>query len=202
VDVGRKVVAVVRAPTGGELVLPRFRGLRTATLHLPTDGEPGADSDVSAVWMLRVDDAALAATALQGMGEAYEVDETVQWWPEDAGPPLTRLSFLRAAPGVTRRQFADHWHDVHTPLARAHHPNVVAYVQNVVISALTPNAPAVDGIAELSFLDLDDMQARRYDSEAGKAIIAADVRRFIDLSAGWRVLTVGRAVPVPDSNAF
>ena len=176
-------------------------GLRAATLHLPIDGEPGADPDVSAVWMLWVDDAAAAAGALADASEIYVVDERPQWAPSD-GPGVTRLSFLRAAPGLSRRQFGDHWRDVHTPLARAHHPNVIGYVQNVVIDAVTPGAPAIDGIAELSFLNVEDMHARRYDSEAGKAAIADDVRRFIDLSRGWRVLTVGYAVPVPHSNAF
>jgi uncharacterized protein (TIGR02118 family) len=197
-----KVVAVLRAPADAAPVLPPVPGLRAATLHRPTGGEPGADPEVVAVWMLWVDDP-VGVTAALRPAEAYRVDERVQWRPERDGETIvTRLSFLRAANGLSRQQFGDHWRDVHAPLARRHHPNVIGYVQNVVLDALTPDAPPVDGIAELSFRDVEDMQARRYDSEKGQAVISADVRRFIDLAAGWRVLTTAQTVAVPDGNAF
>jgi uncharacterized protein (TIGR02118 family) len=102
---------------------------------------------------------------------------------------VTRISFMRRRPGLTRRQFADHWTNVHTPLARRHHPALRRYVQNVVVAPLTPEAPEVDGIAELGFRSIDEMNSRMYDSPEGTEIIRADVRRFIDTGAGWRVLT-------------
>ena len=119
----------------------------------------------------------------------YRVEERLQW---DNAPPaagVTRLSFVRRRPGITREQFADHWANVHSPLARRHHPALWRYVQNVVVAPMAAGAPEVDGIAELGFRSMEDMSARMYDSPEGAAIIRADVRRFIDAGAGWRVLT-------------
>jgi uncharacterized protein (TIGR02118 family) len=119
----------------------------------------------------------------------YRVEERPQW---DHGPPaegVTRISFVCRRPGLTRREFADHWTNVHAPLARRHHPALWRYVQNVVLAPVTPGAPEVDGIAELGFRSIEDMSARMYDSPEGAAIIRADVHRFIDAGAGWRVLT-------------
>ncbi len=60
-------------------------------------------------------------------------------------------------------------------------------MQHVVIEPLTPDAPEVDGIAQLSFASLDDFHDRYYDSEAGRALVGADVARFIDRPRGWRL---------------
>jgi len=137
--------------------------------------------------------------ALEG-GEAYRVDERVQW--DHGGATITRVSFVRRAPGLTHAQFADHWTTVHAPLARQHHPGICRYVQNVVVETLTPGAPDVDGIAELGFASLDDLRARMYDSPAGQAAITADVGTFIDVPAGWRMLArVGGLAPRPAAPA-
>jgi len=77
---------------------------------------------------------------------------------------------------------------VHARLARKHHPVLVRYVQNIVVEPLTPGAPEVDGIAELGFRALRDVHERMYDSPAGAEIIRRDVRRFLDVPAGWRML--------------
>ena len=142
------------------------------------------------------DDAHVDVDALTGgrTVTGYRVEERPRWddAAERQGPPVegvTRISFVRRRPGLTRRQFADHWTNVHTPLARRHHPALWRYVQNVVVAPLTAGAPEVDGIAELGFRSIDDMTARMYDSPEGTEIIRADVRRFIDTGAGWRVLT-------------
>jgi uncharacterized protein (TIGR02118 family) len=174
-----KVIAVVR--DGG---IPHPADLQRAITLLPTDGESGADGTVKAICMWWVDDA--RTLELGGVSAAYLVDERAQW--ASTRGAVTRVSFLQAAAGLTRAQFGDHWRDVHTPLARRHHPNIVRYTQNVVIDTLTAETPPVDGIAELTFLSVEDMRARLYDSDEGRRIIGEDVRRFIDVAAGWRVL--------------
>jgi hypothetical protein len=65
---------------------------------------------------------------------------------------------------------------------------VCRYIQNVVVEPLTPGAPDIDGIAELSFRSEADRQERMYDSPEGQKIIGADVRQFIDVPRGWRIL--------------
>jgi uncharacterized protein (TIGR02118 family) len=101
---------------------------------------------------------------------------------------VTQLSFVRRHADLDRAAFARHWSEVHAPLARVHHPKVVRYAQNVVIDVLTPGAPDVDGVAELTFPSLDDCRHHRYDSPAGQEIVQADVARFLSLGAGWRTI--------------
>jgi uncharacterized protein (TIGR02118 family) len=151
-------------------------------LYVPTgDGMSGRSDAITAIAVYRSEDAEIPPGA-----EVYRVDERVQWERSDSA--VTRISFVRRARGLTREDFARHWSQAHTPLARRHHPGVCRYVQNVVVHQLTPDAPDVDGIAELGFASIDDFRERMYDSPAGKETIAADVREFIDVAAGWRML--------------
>jgi uncharacterized protein (TIGR02118 family) len=151
-------------------------------LYVPVEeGVSGRADPVSAIAVYRSEDAPLSNRA-----EAYRVDERVQWDRGDAA--VTRISFVRRPRELTHEEFAHHWTQVHAPLAREHHPGICRYVQNVVVHKLTPDAPDVDGIAELSFASLDDFRERMYDSPAGQEVIAADVREFIDVTAGWRML--------------
>jgi uncharacterized protein (TIGR02118 family) len=148
------------------------------------EGVSGRAEPVLAIAMWRADD----VPELDGIEEveAYRVDERVQWDQGDA--TVARISFVRRAPGLTRDEFARHWSERHAPLARRHHPGIARYVQNVVAEQLTPGAPDVDGIAELGFASLADFRERMYDSPEGQQIIATDVRRFLDVGAGWRML--------------
>jgi uncharacterized protein (TIGR02118 family) len=172
-----KVVAVVRGDTA-DVDIP---GLEAHYVPV-AEGTTGRADPVAAVVVLR-------GEALPKVGlpvEAYRVDERVQW---DRGPvAVFRLAFVRRKQGLTHREFVDHWTGAHAPLARRHHPTLHRYTQNVVVEALTPGAPEVDGIAELGFRTLHDVRERTYDSPAGAEIIRRDVRRFLDVPAGWRML--------------
>ncbi|MGH8983195.1 MAG: EthD domain-containing protein [Acidimicrobiia bacterium] len=165
------IAAVLGAiPDGADLV------------YVPVEeGVSGRDEEIAAIAVFRSE----TPPALN-RSEAYRVDEHVQW--DDGRSTVARISFVRRAPGLTSEEFARHWTEVHAPLAREHHPGICRYVQNVVTEALTPGAPHVDGIAELGFASLDDFRERMYDSPEGQAIIAADVRTFLDVGAGWRML--------------
>jgi uncharacterized protein (TIGR02118 family) len=128
-------------------------------------------------------------------GQGYAVEERVQWdyertWPDGAATPgIKQISFLKRLAGTSRAEFAEHWTQVHTRLARKHHPTIWRYVQNVVIEKSSPDAPDLDGIAELSFRTIGDWRDRKYDSEAGRQIIAADVKTFIEVSSLWHRIT-------------
>lgn len=122
-----------------------------------------------------------------GGADAYAVKVHHQW-DRLAGPAeVTRLVFVRRSSSLSHDEFVEHWTTVHTPLARAHHPGLGRYVQHVITEALTPDAPAFDGVAELGFATRADLQDRMYDSDEGRAAVSADVRTFLDLTAGRRL---------------
>jgi uncharacterized protein (TIGR02118 family) len=118
---------------------------------------------------------------------AWRVDTTIQW--HDADPTVVRYSWVRRSAGMAdRAAFARHWSEVHAPLARRHHPGLCRYVQHVIDRPLTDEPDDFDGIAELGFATMDDLRHRMYDSDEGRAIVAADIATFLDLSAGWRII--------------
>jgi uncharacterized protein (TIGR02118 family) len=159
-------------------------------------GEPTAEAVVSVHLADGVDvDRIDAAALLPGLAvEAYEVEERLMWdrhgdWPlGQRAVGFNRVALVPRLPSITHEQFAAHWTDVHGPLAEKHHPGIARYVQNVVRRALTPDAPEWDGIAELHFVRTEDFLERMHDSPEGKAIVRADVRRFIDPTRGERFL--------------
>ena len=61
-------------------------------------------------------------------------------------------------------------------------------MQHLISDALTPDAPAFDGLAELGFASDADLRDRLYRDDAGRAAIDADVATFLDVTAG-RLLT-------------
>jgi uncharacterized protein (TIGR02118 family) len=149
-------------------------------LYVPVgEGVTGRTDRIAAIEIIRQDG------DLPENAEAYAVDERFQW--DKGGDIVTRISFVRRAPHLTHEEFVDHWTNVHAPLARKHHP-VVRYVQNIVVEKLTPDAPDVDGIAELGYRTMHEVHHRNYDSPAGAAIIRRDIQRFLDVPAGWRML--------------
>jgi uncharacterized protein (TIGR02118 family) len=72
----------------------------------------------------------------------------------------------------------------HVPLALRHHPTMRSYVVNVV-EQCPAGWPERDSVAELGFDSLEDYRARLYDSEAGRAVIARDVARFMGGAAAY-----------------
>lgn len=204
----RKVVAVTHGQHRGASVRT-LDGLVGQSVHTPSpDVPPAQPDDVDEIWVLWLDDGAdphaIVTAVLQGTPvTAYLVDERVQWdyerdWADgEPSPGVKQLSFVRRLPSLTRAEFAAHWNDLHAPLARVHHPGIWRYVQNVVVEPLTPDAPELDGVAELHFRTIDDLRDRMYDSEDGKARIRADVKTFIDVPAGWRMMATERILVTP-----
>lgn len=165
----------------GEGELPAGRRLVVA--------DPGAARGIHAVAWLDAE-----PEWVGGGVDVYEVESAVRW-DELGGPaPVTRLVLVRRRPDLTHEQFAEHWGTVHPPLARAHHPGLARYVQHLISDALTPDAPAFDGLAELGFASDADLRDRLYRDDAGRAAIDADVATFLDVTAG-RLLTCTLAPP-------
>ncbi len=69
----------------------------------------------------------------------------------------------------------------HGPLACRVHIGMTRYVQNYIEQAVTPGAPAYNGVAVLYFPTLQDLEQRLYDTPQNAEIIAADVKSFVNL---------------------
>jgi len=198
-----KVVYVIRGslPTRAtpKDAHPDEPGLDAFSIHLPCADEPAEHpNDVTAVAMAWFDGPPDPTPPQRwfpdALIDAYIVEEHVRIdyardWPDGVeSPGVRRISFVRAAPALSRGEMARHWGEVHWPIARVHHPALWRYVQNVVVEPITADAPAVDGIAELHFRSITDLRDRFYDSDEGHQIVADDVSAFLDRGAGWRVL--------------
>jgi uncharacterized protein (TIGR02118 family) len=205
-----KVVCVIHpAGSWGTLGLdvPAVDGMSGYAVYLPAPDEPPEHPDtvggVACVWLDRDDPGDPARWFPDARVDAYLVDERVQIdyerdWPDgQVSPGLHRIVFVRRAPALTREQMAAHWADRHAPLVRRHHPGFRQYAQNVVVEPVTADAPEVDGIAEMHFRSAADLRDRFYDSDEGRAVIAADVERFLDRGRGWRILAEEHWVLTP-----
>jgi uncharacterized protein (TIGR02118 family) len=117
--------------------------------------------------------------------EVWRVDTRtpLEWdrdWPDgEFAPGVKMVSFMQRADGLTHEQFARHWTEQHAPLAMRHHIGLWNYTQHVVRRAYAPGGQAIDGVAELHFRTRGDLEDRFFDSDEGRAVILADVRRFM-----------------------
>jgi uncharacterized protein (TIGR02118 family) len=117
--------------------------------------------------------------------EAWRVDveRPLEWertWPDgETAPGLKMVSFMRRTEGLTHQQFVRHWTEQHAPLALRHHVGLWNYTQNIVRRSYTPGGGQIDGIAELHFRTRADFDERFFDSDDGRAVIMADVKRFM-----------------------
>jgi uncharacterized protein (TIGR02118 family) len=129
-----------------------------------------------------------------GGADAYVTTEHVQKDTTRPAVPGARSSGVKLVcplvrrPDLTHEQFVAHWLERHAPLARRHHPGLTRYVTNVVDEGLSPDAPPLDGIAELSFATAEDAgAARMFDSPEGERIVRDDIGRFIGQVTPYRV---------------
>jgi uncharacterized protein (TIGR02118 family) len=92
---------------------------------------------------------------------------------------MVKLIFLcRRRADISHEQYAERLLRDHVPLALTHHPTLRRYVVNIVDHSPDGFAP-LDSIGELWFDSLADFRERLYDSDEGRRIVEADVRRFM-----------------------
>ncbi len=120
---------------------------------------------------------------------------------------MIKLVFcLCRLPNMTRAEFQRYWRETHGPIVRAHAAElgIRRYVQlhtsetptNDALRASRGGPQPFDGIAELWWDSLADLQARLATPEGGRAsqLLLEDERRFIDLANS--PLWVGEEVPI------
>lgn len=193
-----KVVAVVHGPVGSGTVPDDAVRWAVYRPH-PTESAPGTRTGVTVVhaWVEPGPPVEPRAWSDHPV-DAWLVDEWIAParpgapWPEPvagvAGPGIVHLPTVVRRADLSRARMVAHWRHVHAPLVNVHNPGVARYVQNVVVAPLTPDAPEIDGTAQLHFRAIADFRERFHDSDAGRAVVAADVASFLDRHAGWRIV--------------
>jgi uncharacterized protein (TIGR02118 family) len=123
-------------------------------------------------------------------------------WPDgEMAPGVKMVSFVKRAEGLTHEQFVRHWTENHAPLAREHHAGLWNYTQNVVRRTYTPGGAGIDGIAELHFRTRESYETEFYDSDQGREVIRADVKRFINRSGEGTALMRELPLKTPPTGA-
>lgn len=144
----------------GVAVNVRDEPVRDSMLTLTTLDPPAAA--VVSLWTQQYYSAQLQAAAALLSAEAdaaaaYLVTESTPMPPPDPGdgrrtPGLANVALLRRPAELDEATWLHRWHIDHTPVA-IETQATFGYTQNVVVQALSVNAPVIDGIVEELFPD-------------------------------------------------
>jgi uncharacterized protein (TIGR02118 family) len=184
---GREIVA--SAPAGLHSLVVNLVDIPAEEAGLRPGGEPTFDG-VLEVWTDDADSIQLPSELISA-SHVYRVEEKVEkpydrTWPEGQRSPGVKSFFLALRhPSMSHDEMARYWGEQHAPLALRIHVGMWRYTRNVVVEARSDSAPDWDGMAMLHFRTAQDLRERFYDSDAGRAAIAADVAKF---SGGGRAL--------------
>jgi uncharacterized protein (TIGR02118 family) len=88
------------------------------------------------------------------------------------------VNMLVRADDLTHEEFVEYWYDEHVPIAKDL-PHANKYATSVPTD---PDRSAYDGVVELYFDDMGDLQAA-FESEVGQAV-QADLANFAKPDAG------------------
>ena len=115
--------------------------------------------------------------------------------PADEGRPdgiETLIAGVKRKSGLTLEDFKNYWYERHAPLALKilpKAPNVQGYVHNYVLAMEGLGEPALDGIGEIWFRDLDAFsESTQWFMGDGGQPLREDEENFVD--AGTRVAVV------------
>lgn len=109
---------------------------------------------------------------------------------------VKRVSFIKRKPGMSPEEFSQYWRDVHGPLALKM-PGIRRYVQCHVLPEVYEKAePAYDGVAQIWFDTMADLQYAMNSSEY-KEGAQPDGPKFVDPSQLVHLLTEENRVVWP-----
>lgn len=156
----------------------------------------GPRQDVDDAWVYTVTSSPIPADLVVVSPRAHELVfargttvergyhcETVRHWDDGIAPGVSRFAFVAALPGV--RDFRQRY-EAHAEIARVQHPGICRYVQHFVTSGTEPACAAV---SELHFADEQSMRQRFYRDENSAAVVAADIRDYLDRDRTWSILS-------------
>ena len=116
--------------------------------------------------------------APKGADFSFAVDDLLQFTRPGAGPGrggVLRVLLIKRADGISRRQFADHWRNIHAPLAMRHNPSFDHYVTNIVLD----EACEWDGILEEWFPSEAVFDKHDQGLAEHKRIVGEDIPLFV-----------------------
>ncbi|MEV4125481.1 hypothetical protein [Nocardia sp. NPDC049707] len=155
----RTIVAtrLVDLGVAGVTVYIRDAAVQAARMRMVTLDPPIAAAVTVWVEQSYGPEATAAADILAEFGTAvhgYLVTESVPLRLDDSVPTRTEgfgnLAFLRRPAELTQEQWLREWQGRHTAVA-IETQSTFGYTQNVVVRAITPDAPAIDAIVEEQF---------------------------------------------------
>jgi len=124
---------------------------------------PGVSSNVLSGWL------ATEAAAVLDAGHGFDVHENVVVPAQGQASGRKRITFIRRLDGTTPAQFADHWMNIHAPMARDL-PHLRAYTQNLFVVGPPDKDAVLDGMADMRFDDNDAVAA--FGSPVGQRLVA------------------------------
>ena len=189
-DLERYVVNLVEQDDGGAAEAGIVVAETTVAVDAVTEiWTPSIDRFLDPATAFVSDEAATAHMAdhdsFIGQMHVYRVEENVVKPPPvgeargDRTPGVKFMSLMYRADGMGQDEFRAYWRERHTPLALEHHVGMSGYVQNVVMEAVSPDAPPFDGFVEMYFPTVKDFQQRFFDTDEGRDVILADAYTFI-----------------------
>jgi hypothetical protein len=117
----------------------------------------------------------------------YEVEEHELWNDGLPGPSYAMFAFFRAPARLEGDAFVREYRE-HAAVARAQHPGIRVYRQNIVLAFEGEERWRCDGISELHFASRDEFRERFWLNDASRDVIAADVLRFSDASTAKQLV--------------
>ena len=118
--------------------------------------------------------------------------------PADEGRPdgIKLIAGVKRKSGLTLEDFKNYWHDKHAPLALKilpKAPNVQGYVHNYALAMEGLGEPALDGIGEIWFKDLDAFfESTAWFMGDGCQPLRDDEENFVDASTRVAVIVKER----------
>jgi len=96
---------------------------------------------------------------------------------------IKTIALIHRKAGISREEFAQHYEEVHAPLALKHLPMIKRYIRNHVIDVPGMEGPDFDCVSEFWFDSIEDaMEVAEWAQSDDGQVIRDDEAMFMDSS--------------------